>query len=260
VNGNGQLAEFLRSHRTRLRPQEAGISSLRRRRTSGLRREEVAERAGISSEWYVKLEQGRAISPSTETLHALARALMLTEAEQEHLCRLAQSPRRPAWTLEVVPENLKIIVESLKEPALIVGERLDVRVWNDAADAMFDFSSRRTADQNILIFILADERGRALFDADWAAEAKRMVSIFRAAYDQRLGDPQFEALAKRLNDECPEFGARWTTYDIKMPTAGAKTVRPLGQPPMQLRYATLQSNDDPALRLVLMSLDPKVEG
>jgi transcriptional regulator with XRE-family HTH domain len=260
VNGNGQLAEFLRSHRTRLRPQEAGISSLRRRRTSGLRREEVAERAGISSEWYVKLEQGRAISPSTETLHALARALMLTEAEQEHLCRLAQSPRRPAWTLEVVPENLKIIVESLKEPALIVGERLDVRVWNDAADAMFDFSSQRTEDQNILIFLLANEKGRALFDADWASEAKRMVSIFRAAYDQRLGDSQFEALAKRLSDQCPEFGAWWTTYDIKMPTAGAKTVRPPGQPLMQLRYATFQSNDDPALRLVLMALDPKAEG
>jgi hypothetical protein len=86
-----------------------------------------------------------------------------------------------------------------------------------------------------------------------------MVSIFRAAYDQRLGDPQFEALAKRLSDECPEFGAWWTSSDIKMPTAGAKSVRPAGQPLMQLRYATFQSNDDPALRLVLMSLDPKIE-
>jgi hypothetical protein len=103
------------------------------------------------------------------------------------------------------------------------------------------------------------EKGRALFDADWAPESKRMVSIFRAAYDQRLGDPEFEALARRLNDECPEFKAWWTTYDIKMPTAGAKTVRPAAQPLMQLRYATFQSNDDPALRLVLMSLDPKVE-
>lgn len=260
MNGNGRLAEFLRSHRMRLRPKEAGISSIRRRRTSGLRREEVAERAGISSEWYVKLEQGRAISPSTETLNALGRALMLTAAEQEHLCRLAQSARRPDWALEVVPDNLKIIVESLKEPALIVGERLDVRVWNDSADAMFDFSSQRTEDQNILIFLLVDQKGRALFDADWAPEAKRMVSIFRAAYDQRLRDPEFEALAKRLNEECPEFGAWWTTYDIKMPTAGAKTVRPPGQPLMQLRYATFQSNDDPALRLVLMSLDPKGEG
>jgi transcriptional regulator with XRE-family HTH domain len=260
VNGNGRLAEFLKSHRTRLRPQEAGISSIRRRRTSGLRREEVAERAGISSEWYVKLEQGRAISPSSETLHGLGRALMLTEAEQQHLCRLAQSPRRPDWTLEAVPENLKTIVESLKEPALVVGERLDVRVSNDAADAMFDFSSQRPEDQNILIFLLVGEQGKALFDADWADEARRMVSIFRTAYDQRLGDPQFEALAKRLSDQCPEFGAWWTTYDIKMPTGGAKTVRPIGQPLMQLRYATFQSNDDPALRLVLMSLDPKVEG
>jgi hypothetical protein len=87
-----------------------------------------------------------------------------------------------------------------------------------------------------------------------------MVSIFRAAYDQRLGDPEFEALAKRLSNESPEFGAWWTTHDIKMPTAGAKTVRPAGQPLMQLRHATFQSNDDPALRLVLMSLDPKIEG
>ena len=111
-----------------------------------------------------------------------------------------------------------------------------------------------------MIFLLVGEQGEALFDADWTPEAKRMVSIFRAACDQRLGDPQFEALAKRLNEECPEFGAWWTTYDIKMPTAGAKTVRLTGRPLMQLRYATFQSNDDPALRLVLMSLDPKVEG
>ena len=111
-----------------------------------------------------------------------------------------------------------------------------------------------------MIFLLADERGRALFDADWVPEAKRMVSIFRAAYDQRLGDPAFEALARRLNDACSEFEAWWTTYDIKMPKAGAKTVRSTGQQLMQLRYATFQSNDNPALRLVLMSLDPIGEG
>jgi hypothetical protein len=139
-------------------------------------------------------------------------------------------------------------------------ERLDVRVWNAAADALFDFSGQQTDDQNILVFLLLDAKGKALFDADWAPEAKRMVSIFRTAYDQRLGDPAFEALAKRLSDECPEFGAWWTTYDIKMPTTGAKTVRPPGQPLMQLRYATFQSNDDPSLRLVLMSLDQKAEG
>jgi transcriptional regulator with XRE-family HTH domain len=243
----------------RLQPEEAGMISSRRRRTLGLRREEVAERADISSEWYVKLEQGRAVLPSTETLRALGRALMLTEAEQEHLCRLAQSARRPDWAREAVPENLRVIVESLKEPAIVVGERLDVLVWNDQADALFDFSAARVEDQNIMITMLVNEKTRALFDVDWAAEARRMVSIFRTAYDQRLGAPMFEALAERLSEECPEFAAWWTTLDIKMPTAGAKKLRPPGQTLVQLRYATFQSNDDPALRLVLMSFEPKID-
>jgi hypothetical protein len=129
------------------------------------------------------------------------------------------------------------------------GERLDVRVWNDAADAMFDFSSQRTADQNILIFLLADERGRALFDADWAPEAKRMVSIFRTAYDQRLGDPAFEALAKRLN------GRTLRLYPRK---ACSLEMRPARRLPIGVFANRIERHKDEPQRRIIIRLECRI--
>src|SRR5262249_21255442 len=122
----GELGDFLRSRRERLSPMAVGLPIGRRRRTPGLRREEVAELAGIGVDWYVRLEQGRPVSPSVTTVDALARALRLSKAEHAHLRALARTSDHRAFVPERVPDSLKRLVESLNQPAYITGRRWDV--------------------------------------------------------------------------------------------------------------------------------------
>src|SRR5215468_6909782 len=125
-----ELGDFLRSRRERLSPMAVGLPIGRRRRTPGLRREEVAELAGIGVDWYVRLEQGRPVSPSVTTVDALARALRLSKAEHAHLRALARTSDRRAFVRESVPDPLKRLVESLNQPAYLTGRRWDVLAWN----------------------------------------------------------------------------------------------------------------------------------
>src|ERR1700688_640250 len=124
-----ELGDFLRSRRERLSPKAAGLPNGRRRRTAGLRREEVAELAGIGVDWYIRLEQGRTVSPSVTTIDALARALRLSKAEHAHLRALARdAPRRAFWR-ESVPDRRRRLVKTLNAPAYITGRRWDVLAW-----------------------------------------------------------------------------------------------------------------------------------
>ncbi|MDP1752246.1 MAG: helix-turn-helix domain-containing protein, partial [Reyranella sp.] len=127
------LGDFLRSRRERLGPKAVGLASGRRRRTPGLRREEVAELAGIGVDWYIRLEQGRSVNPSVTTVDALARALRLSKVEHAHLRALTRSGDRRAFARETVPEAIRRLVESLKQPAYVTGRRWDILVWNKAA-------------------------------------------------------------------------------------------------------------------------------
>src|SRR3954469_10730697 len=135
-----EFGDFLRSRREKLSPKTVGIPSGRRRRTAGLRREEVAELAGIGVDWYIRLEQGRTVSPSVTTIDALARALRLSKAEHAHLRALARDADRSAFTRERVPDALRRLVEGLNQPAYVTGRRWDVLAWNAAADEVFGFS------------------------------------------------------------------------------------------------------------------------
>ncbi len=128
-----ELGDFLRSRREKLSPQGVGLSSGRRRRTPGLRREEVAELAGIGVDWYIRLEQGRAVTPSVTTVDALAGALRLGKVEHAHLRALARNHDRGAFTRETVPDAIRRLVESLDQPAYVTGRRWDVLAWNAAA-------------------------------------------------------------------------------------------------------------------------------
>src|ERR671931_1800384 len=139
-----ELGDFLRSRRQRLRPEVVGLPETRRRRTPGLRREEVAELAGIGVDWYIRLEQGRSVSPSAATIDALARALRLTRAEHRHLRELTQNTDRRAFVREIVPPAIQRTVEQLNLPAYVTGRRWDILAWNAAADEIFAFS--RLAD------------------------------------------------------------------------------------------------------------------
>ncbi len=216
-NDPGTPGDFLRARRDRLRPREhVGLAGGRRRRTAGLRREEVAELAGIGVDWYTRLEQGLlGQTSSEETLGALATALRLTKAEAQHLRTLVKAAARGPFVRETAPEAVRRIVEAINLPAYVTGRRWDVIVLNEPADALFGFSSRREEDRNTLIYALTSPRARDVFGAAWANEAQRMLALFRGVFDTYADDPAFVELVERLRAGCPEFEGWWARHEVR---------------------------------------------
>ena len=247
----GAFADFLRSRREKLTPEEAGLPAGRRRRTPGLRREEVAERAGIGVDWYVRLEQGRSVNPSRSTVDSLARALRLDKVEHAHLRALAFARERPAFSREVVPETLQRIVGEMNLPAYVTGRRWDILCWNAAADDIFAFGGLAEADRNILVSMMTKSASRRLFGEAWETEARRMVGQFRASHDLWGDDPAFVALIERLRSQSAEFATWWRAHDVGRASAGLKTLSHPGKGRLKLEYATFQSNDDAGLKLAI---------
>ncbi len=247
-----ELGDFLRSRREKLAPETIGLRDGRRRRTPGLRREEVAERARIGIDWYIRLEQGRTVSPSTATINALARALRLSKVEHSHLCALARNPNRSAFAREVVPETMRRMVEGLNPPAYITGRRWDVLAWNKAAAEVFtDFSRIPDEDRNILLYVLTDPAMKRLFGKAWADEAKRMLALFRTTYDFWANDPAFVRLLERLQAECPEFDHWWETHDVGSGAGVRKLLHHPVKGLLRFETASFQANDDASLKLVI---------
>src|SRR4051794_15054751 len=162
-----EFGDFLRSRREKLSPKTVGLPAGRRRRTAGLRREEVAQLAGIGVDWYIRLEQGRTVSPSVATIDALARALRLGKAEHKPLRALTQDTDRRAFVAETVPAAVRRTVERLNLPAYVTGRRWDVLAWNAAAEEIFAFSRLPEADRNTLLMVLTNRATRKLFGASW---------------------------------------------------------------------------------------------
>jgi transcriptional regulator with XRE-family HTH domain len=246
-----ELGDFLRSRRQKLTPKAVGLPVGRRRRTPGLRREEVAELAGIGVDWYVRLEQGRSVRPSAMTIEALARALRLSKAEHRHLQELTETTDRRAFVREIVPPAILRTVEQLNLPAYVTGRRWDVLAWNEAADEIFAFSQLAEADRNSLISVLTNPASRRLFGASWSEVARRMVSQFRATHDLWAGDPAFRDLLARLREGCPEFAGWWEAHDVSGIAAGRKSLIHPKKGRLKLEYTSFQTNDDPALKLVI---------
>lgn len=250
---HSELGEFLRSRRDRLTPQAVGLPAGQRRRTPGLRREEVAQLAGIGVAWYIRLEQGQAVSPSTSTVDALARALRLNPVEHAHLRALTRNAERRPFEPEVVPAGLRQAVQALNLPAYVTGRRWDVLAWNQAAAEIFAFDRVAEADRNTLIQVLTNPKTRQLFGASWANEARRMVAQFRATHDLWAGEPAFLALIERLRAGCPEFAGWWDAHDLREMVSGAKSISHPRKGALNLQYVSLQPADDPGLRLVIYS-------
>lgn len=250
-HSHNELGNFLRSRRERLSPEALGLPAGRRRRTAGLRREEVAELAGISVDWYIRLEQGRTVSPSVATVDALARALRLGEDEHAHLQELTRNGGQQAFVPEKLPATLKRTVEGLNKPAYVTGRRWDVLAWNEAADELFAYSKYAPRDRNILIGMLTNPETRRLFGKTWEGEAKRMVAEFRATHDLWAGDPAFVDLLARLRENSAEFSGWWEAHDIRHGAAGRKMLHHPEKGVLRFEYASFQANDDPALKLVI---------
>ena len=252
ITSRNELGDFLRSRREKLAPETIDLRKGRRRRTPGLRREEVAERAGIGIDWYIRLEQGRTVSPSTTTVDALAKALRLSKVEHTHLRALARNPGRSAFSREIVPETMRRMVDSLPHPAYVTGRRWDVLAWNVAAAEVFtDFSRIPEEDRNILLYVLTAPSTKSLFGKAWADEARRMLALFRTTYDLWAGDPAFTKLLERLEAGCPEFKHWWETHDVGDSAGVQKLLHHPVRGLLRFETASFQANDDPSLKLAI---------
>ena len=248
---SGELGDFLRSRRDRLTPEAVGLPAGRRRRTPGLRREEVAQLAGIGVDWYIRLEQGRSVSPSATTVESLSKALRLNPLEQAHLRTLTRNEDRRPFVKEVVPTSLQRTVEALNLPAYVTGRRWDVLAWNEAAAETFAFDRVPAEDRNTLILVLTNPQTRKLFGAGWADEAKRMVAQFRATHDLWERDPALTSLLERLKAGCAEFAGWWDSHDLRNNVTGQKRLTHPRKGALRLQYTSFQANDDPSLKLVI---------
>lgn len=253
-----ELADFLRSRRAQLDPEALGVPSIRQRRTPGLRREEVAELAGIGTDWYTRLEQGRDVRPSITTIDAIGRAMRLTEAERDHLRRLARIDQRTPFAAEVVPPILARIVETMPFPAYVTGQRWDILVWNVAATHfLMDFGKMPRPERNILVYMLTEPSARDLFGETWATEARRMVAQFRDNFAEWAGDRAFEELVTLLSARSADFRKWWCTHEVRGQAAGRKLLHHPRLGDLTAEYATLQSNDDKRLKLVMYRVEKK---
>ena len=237
-----ELALFLKAKRAALSPQSVGLRPARRRRASGLLREEVAQRAGISPTWYTWLEQGREIKPSTEVLDQLAEALLLTASERAHLVTLAK-PKAAASTLRFsreVPPMLVSWINGLGQPAYVLNGRWDVLAWNEATCRMLgDFGSLASGDRNILRMIFLWDHWRTLF-ADCDGLAASAVAQFRAETARHAGATEVHALTNKLGQDSAEFAMLWQERQLDVMQLKAKRLRHAELGIVDLTYAPLR--------------------
>ncbi|MFF0338828.1 helix-turn-helix transcriptional regulator [Kribbella sp. NPDC004875] len=211
------LAAFLRSRRERVTPGEVGLPAGRRRRTPGLRREEVAQLAYISTEYYTRLEQARAPHPSSEVLAGLSRALRLNDAEQNHLHHLAGAPPvRPAGPPREVRQSILDLLDRLPNAAgIVLSASYEVIAWNHLAAALMeDFSTRSRPERNLLrrAFLSGDDHVYSVVDG--RRFARSSVNHLRATAARYPDDPEIKALIADLQAGSPEFAELWDAHEI----------------------------------------------
>ena len=213
-----ELADFLRHCRARVAPADVGLSHGVRRRTPGLRREEVAQLAGMSTDHYTRLEQARGSHPSRQMLAAVARALRLTGDERDHLFHLAgeEPPRDRPATEHVRPGLLLILDRLIDTPAQVVNDRGDVLAQNAMDKALHgDVSARPEAERNLIWRYFTDPSTRELFPADERDHAARTaVADLRAASARRPDDARLAELVRRLRARSEEFSALWNAHEV----------------------------------------------
>ena len=248
------LGDYLRERRSRLDPAAFGFSTTRRR-TSGLRREEVAQRAHISATWYTCLEQGRGGAPSADVLDRIARALMLTDVEREHLflIGLGRPPEVRYRKSDDVSPRLQRVLDALEpSPALIRTAIWDVVAWNRAATVMLtDYGKLPPEQRNIIRFIFLDPRARAA-QYDWESVARFVVGAFRIDASRAGAMVEVEPLVEDLCRRSPEFAALWRANDVQAPHGdGVKRIHHpvLGQ--VMFEYSAFVVDGRPDLTMVV---------
>ncbi|MDF3822462.1 helix-turn-helix transcriptional regulator [Leptospira sp. 96542] len=253
------LGHYLRNRRTRLDPAAFGFAGTRRR-TPGLRREEVAQLAHISQTWYTCLEQGRGGPPSGEALDRIARALMLTEGEREHLflLGLGRAPARPvppgAADTSAVSPRLQRLLDALPwSPAYIKTLTWDLVAWNRAADLVFGYGALPPGQRNILRRIFLDPATRAK-QFDWDSVARYVVAAFRAdAARATWAAAEVQALVDELCVASPDFATLWQAHDVHAQGEGSKRLRHPQAGTLTLEYSSFSVEGRPDLGMMVFN-------
>jgi transcriptional regulator with XRE-family HTH domain len=245
-----ELAEFLRRRRERTSPESVGLPGGGRRRTPGLRREEISVLAGVGLSWYTWLEQGRDITPSPGVLDALARVLDLDPAEHQHLFDLAGVPV-PAvaggYPAEAPRELREILAGLDPNPAYLLGPRTDVLGWNAAAERMLGTPTRAPDGvPNLLWWAFTDPKDGS---PARAATARLTLARFRAEHARRYGDPRFMALIEALLAESPAFRDLWRRHEVSDRQLGTKRVEHAELGTLVLHHLQSIPTSHPDLRL-----------
>lgn len=250
------LGDFLRTRRARLSPAEVGLPARSRRRTPGLRREDVAELAHIGVAWYTLLEQGKGGRPSKPVLESIAQALRLTHVEEKYLFLLAgQSlPEMATPEEEGVPPELRRVVEALTpHPALVIGRRWDILSRNRAANLVFCLSEPRLPHSLNALWRFFQMQGQSQ-DLDWEAQARDLVAHFRADYARYPGDASFEELLHDLQRMSPLFRECWEQHNIRGAPTGPRSIM---HPALGiLEFDHVQAAVSAKLRLVIYAASP----
>ena len=252
VNDN-RLGDYLRNRRTKLDPASFGFSGSRRR-TAGLRREEVAQRANISATWYTWLEQGRGGNPSADVLDRIAKALMLTEVEREHLflLGLGRPPEVRYRGGDAITPRLQRLLDALAySPAIVRTATWDVVAWNRAAAAVLtDYGSLPPEQRNVLRMIFCDPRVRAA-QFDWERVARYVVGAFRIDAARAGADAEVAPLVDELCRSSPEFAAMWRDNDVQTHGDGVKHLQHPVLGPITLEYSALAVDGRPDLQMIV---------
>lgn len=246
------LATFLRDRRARLDPATFGFQG--RRRTPGLRREEVAQRAHISPTWYTWLEQGRGGAPSAGVLERLSSALMLTDPEREHLylLGLGRPPEARYRPGDGVSPRLQRVLDALSPcPALVRTATWDVVAWNRAATVLFtDYARLAPEARNILRLMFSSARVRAMQE-DWASVARFVVASFRADAARAGAGAAIAQLVDELCRTSPEFDALWRDHDVVTPGEGVKRIHHAALGLIELEFSSFAVDGRPDLAMVV---------
>jgi transcriptional regulator with XRE-family HTH domain len=256
------LADFLRTRRARLKPAQVGLAPGGRRRTPGLRREEVADLAHIGVSWYTLLEQAQDVHPSRRVLESLAQALRLSGPEQQHLLVLAgqEFAAQPRPESEPVAPALQRVIDALvPHPAFVIGRRWDVLAWNAAAELLFQFSQPCPPHpRNVLWRYFAREA--TSIDLDWETRARNLVAQFRADYARYPGDAAFHEVIADLRQASPKFRVWWEQQDVRGLPEGPRVMRHPALGDLAFEHASFQTSFSSEMHVKVYVATPETAG
>ncbi|MFD4602125.1 helix-turn-helix transcriptional regulator [Streptomyces sp. NPDC058464] len=259
---DGELGDFLRSRRARIQPEEVGLPSYGRRRVPGLRREEVAQLAGVSVDYYIRLEQGRGPSVSDAVLDAIARVLRLDETEHAYLLTVARPHKKGNTARPARPRvrpGVQLLLDGMERtPAFVLGRRMDVLAWNALGDAVNGFSALAPAERNIPRQVFLDPAA-AGFYPDWAAVAAQTVANLRIDAGRHPDDPRMASLVGELSLKSADFRRLWADHEVKECAYGTKRIQHPVAGLLTLPYETLTVPTDPDQTIVAYTPEPGSE-